>query len=64
MAKCNISVGRVNSNTEEGNYFVVRIQNRKEKIDLEVKLNAEQFANMLTGMMVDDAELNDRINPK
>ena len=64
MAKCNISVGWVNSNTEEGNYFVVRIQNRKEKIDLEVKLNAEQFANMLTGMMVDDAELNDRINPK
>jgi len=62
MAKCNISVGRVNSNTEEGNYFVVRIQNRKEKIDLEVKLNAEQFANMLTGMMVDDAELNDRIS--
>lgn len=63
MKKCNISVGRVNSNTEDGNYFVVRIQNRKEKIDLEVKLNAEQFANMLTGMMVDDAILNDRINP-
>jgi len=58
--KCNVSIGRVIS-TDEGTYYAIKIQNRKEKIDIEVKMNAEQFANLLTGQMIMDAELKDRI---
>jgi len=59
MKKCNVSIGRVMS-SEEGQYFAITIQNRKEGLYLEVKLNAEQFANLMVGQMIPDAILNDR----
>jgi hypothetical protein len=42
-------MGKVNSSTE-GTYYNITISNRKEKIDLEVKMSAEDFAGLMTGL--------------
>lgn len=61
MKNCQVSIGRVIS-SEEGTYFAIQIRNRKEKIDLEIKMNSEQFASLMVGQMITDAVLNDRLN--
>jgi hypothetical protein len=43
-----VSMSKVQS-SKEGIYYSIKIQNRKEKIDLEVKMNAEEFAAFITG---------------
>jgi len=50
ICKCKISMGKTIS-TKEDMYYAISIQNREENIDLEIKMNAEEFANFITGSM-------------
>lgn len=50
---CELSIENIMSNVKEGNRFVIRIQNRKENVFIEVKLNAEQFSNLIMGNVID-----------
>lgn len=50
LCKCQISMGKTIS-TQEDMYYSISIINKKENIDLEIKMNAEEFANFITGSM-------------
>ena len=45
---CEVSMGRIITGHKKS-YYTIRIQNRKENIWLEIKMNSDQFSSLIIG---------------